>query len=143
MFHAATNRLVDPVGTSASNSISSLFTPLLEVSATLRELLRAEAANQFGVQPEDLSLENGVFSLITDPSQQRSYGDLFLSAGEWELPTTPPPLKPPSQYRYIGQPLPRVDLPSKITGQAVYGFDVRVPTMLYGAVARPETIEGR
>ena len=143
VFHAATNRLVDPVGTSASNSISSLFTPLLEVSATLRELLRAEAANQFGVQPEDLNLENGVFSLITDPSQQRSYGDLFLSAGEWELPTTPPPLKPPSQYRYIGQPLPRVDLPSKITGQAVYGFDVRVPTMLYGAVARPETIEGQ
>ena len=143
VFHAATNRLVDPVGTSASNTISSLFTPLLEVAATLRELLRAEAANQFAVQPEDLNLENGVFSLITDPSQQRSYGDLFKSAGEWELPTTPPPLKPPSQYRYIGQPLPRVDLPSKITGQAVYGFDVRVPRMLYGAVARPETIEGQ
>ena len=94
VFHAATNRLVDPVGTSASNSISSLFTPLLEVSATLRELLRAEAANQFGVQPEDLNLENGAFSLTTDPSQQRSYGDLFLSASLGKGAGNPKALRP-------------------------------------------------
>jgi isoquinoline 1-oxidoreductase beta subunit len=141
--HAATDRLADPVATSASNTISGLYTPLLEVAATLRELLRAEAAMQLNTQPENLTLENGVFSLKTDSSQQRTYGELFQSAGEWELPESPPALKPPSQYRSIGQSLPRVDLPAKIIGQAIYGFDVRVPGMLYGAVARPETIEGR
>ena len=143
VMHAATDRLVDPVATSASNSISGLYTPLREVAATLRELLRAEAARQLNAQPEDLNLENGVFSLKADPTQQRTYGELFQFAGEWELPENPPALKPPSQYRIIGQPLPRVDLPAKITGQAVFGFDVRVPGMLYGAVARPETIEGK
>ena len=143
VFHAATDRLADPVATSASTTISGLYTPLLEVAATLRELLRAEAAFQLNAQPEELNLENGVFSLKTDASQQRTYGELFQSAGEWELPDSPPALKSPSQYRYIGQPLPRVDLPAKVTGQAVFGFDVRVPGMLYGAVARPETIEGQ
>ncbi len=143
VHHAATDRLADPVATSASNTISGLYVPLLEVAATLRELLRAEAALQLNTQPENLNLENGVFSLKSDPSQQRTYGDLFVSAGEWEIPESPPALKPPSQYRIIGQPLPRVDLPAKITGQAIYGFDVRVPGMLYGAVARPETIEGK
>ncbi len=49
----------------------------------------------------------------------------------------------PASIVLIGQPLPRVDLNAKITGQAIYGFDVRVPGMLYGAVARPETIEGK
>ena len=143
VHHAATDRLVDPVATSASNTISGLYVPLLEVAATLRELLRAEAALQLNTQPENLNLENGVFRLKSDPSQQRTYGDLFTSAGEWEIPESPPALKPPSQYRTIGQPLPRVDLPAKITGQAIYGFDVRVPGMLYGAVARPETIDGK
>lgn len=143
VLHAATDRLVDPIATSASTTISSLYVPLLEVAATLRELLRAEAVRQLNAQPEDLILENGVFSRKTDPNQQRTYGQLFQFAGEWELPESPPALKSPGNYRTIGQSLPRLDLPSKITGQAVFGFDVRLPGMLYGAVARPETIEGR
>ena len=143
VFHAPTTRLVDPVGTSASNTISSLFTPLREVAATLRELMRAEAASQLNVLPQDLVLEAGVFSVSSNPDQQRKYGELFQSLDQWELPENPPALKDPSQYRQIGQPLPRVDLPAKIVGKAVYGFDVRSPGMLYGAVARPETIEGK
>lgn len=143
VFHAPTTRLVDPVGTSASNTISSLFTPILEVAATLRELMRAEAAKQLNVQPQDLVLEAGVFRVKSDPDRQRSYGELFQSLDQWELPEDPPLLKDPSQYRLIGQPSPRVDLPAKLVGKAVYGFDVRVPGMLYGAVARADTIEGK
>ncbi len=143
VFHAPTTRLVDPVGTSASNTISSLFTPLLEVVATLRELMRAEAARQLNVQPQDLDLEAGVFSLKSDPVQQRTYGELFQYLDQWELPDDPPALKETSQYRMIGKPFPRVDLPAKVVGKALYGFDVRVPGMLYGAVARPGTIEGK
>ena len=41
--------------------------------------------------------------------------------------------------RALGKLLPRVDLPAKIIGQAVFGFDVRMPDMLYGTVAQPET----
>lgn len=143
VFHAPTSRLVDPVGTSASNTISSLYTPLREVAATLRELLRMEAARQLNTPPQDLNLDAGVFSLKSDPSQQRTYGELFQSLEEWELPEDPPPLKNPSQYKSIGKSIPRVDLPDKIVGKAVYGFDARLPDMLYGAVARPETIQGK
>jgi isoquinoline 1-oxidoreductase beta subunit len=143
VFHAPTTRLVDPVGTSASNTISSLFIPLLEVAATLRELLRAEAARQLNAQPQDLALKAGVFSLKSDPSQQRTYGEIFQSLDQWDLPDNPPALKDPGQYRAIGKPFPRIDLPSKVVGEAIYGFDVRVLGMLYGAVARPGTIEGK
>lgn len=143
VMHSSTDRLVDPVATSASTTIAGMYTPLLEVSATLRELLRAEAARQLNTQAEFLILENGVFSLKSDSTQQRTYGELFQFAGDWELPENPPALKNPSQYKVIGNPLSRVDLPEKITGRAIYGFDVRVPGMMYGAVARPETIEGK
>lgn len=142
VLHAPTSRLVDPVGTSASNTISGLYIPLSEVAATLRELLRAEAAKQLNTQADNLELDNGVFRSKSDASQQRTYGELFQALQEWELPDAPPALKNPSQHKQIGQPYPRVDLPAKITGQAVYGFDSRLPGMAYGAVARPETIEG-
>ena len=143
VFHAPTSRLVDPVATSASNTISSLYIPLSEIAAILRELMRNEAAVQLNVQPEDLLLERGVFSLKSDPDQQRTYGELFPSLEEWELPENPPPLKTKTQHQAIGQPYPRVDLPAKITGEAIYGFDARLPGMAFGAVARPETIQGK
>jgi CO/xanthine dehydrogenase Mo-binding subunit len=37
---------------------------------------------------------------------------------------------------YVGARVPRVDANEKVTGQAVYGFDVDLPGMLYGAVLR-------
>ena len=33
--------------------------------------------------------------------------------------------------------------PDKVTGRAVYGYDMRLPNMLYGAVARPPTLEAK
>ena len=40
-------------------------------------------------------------------------------------------------YSIVGQSVPRVDLPAKATGEAVYVHDVRVPGMLHGRVVRP------
>jgi isoquinoline 1-oxidoreductase subunit beta len=33
--------------------------------------------------------------------------------------------------------LPRIDIPSKVTGTAEFGIDVQLPGMLHGAVRRP------
>ena len=41
------------------------------------------------------------------------------------------------QFKVVGQSKPRVDIRAKVTGEAVYGYDMRLPGMLYGAVARP------
>ncbi len=36
-----------------------------------------------------------------------------------------------------------MDIPQKVTGEAVYGYDVKLPGMKFGAVLRPPTIEGQ
>jgi isoquinoline 1-oxidoreductase beta subunit len=66
----------------------------------------------------------------------------MLVSGEvdWQVPKEDVPLKPASRFKFIGQSIPRVDLPAKVTGQAVYGHDARIEGMLYGAVARPPTL---
>ncbi|MCB8947670.1 MAG: xanthine dehydrogenase family protein molybdopterin-binding subunit [Ardenticatenaceae bacterium] len=135
----------DSMGTSGSTSVSSTFTPIREAAATLREMLRSEAANQLGMPATSLSVAAGVFTANDDPTKSITYGDIVAQAdvASWEIPEEAPALKPVSEFRYVGQSTPRVDFASKLTGQAQYGYDMRLPNMLYGAVARPNTIEGK
>lgn len=143
--HAATGQgLEDPVGTSASVSVSSLYQPLREAAATLRELLRAEAAQRFSAPLTSVhTTGDGSFIRRDTLGEPIPYGSLFQNAANWQLPEAPPPLKNPRDFQTIGAARSRVDLPEKITGKAQYGLDVRLPGMLYGAVARPPTVQGK
>ena len=47
------------------------------------------------------------------------------------------PVKPPESYRVVGSSAPRVDIPAKATGAAVFVHDQRVLGMLHGRVVRP------
>ena len=130
--------------TGGSNSVSSLYTPLREAAAMMREMLRHEAANQLGVAASTLVVENGRFYPSNQPDISLTYGAVVAAmTSEWVVPEEIPALKPASQFRYIGHSMPRVDFQDKLTGQAIYGLDARLPNMLYGAVARPRTINGR
>ncbi|MGV8286927.1 xanthine dehydrogenase family protein molybdopterin-binding subunit, partial [Pseudomonas aeruginosa] len=42
-----------------------------------------------------------------------------------------------SEYRLVGKPVRRVDIPAKLTGQLTYVHDMRLPGMLHGRVVRP------
>ena len=131
--------LDDNFGTGASNSVSTLYQPIREAAATMREMLQIEAARQLGVAPEALQAQNGYFTL-KDGSQSLSYWETSNRPGEWEIPETPPALKSSQDFRFIGKSLQRVDLRDKILGKAVFGYDQRLPEMLYGAIARPPKI---
>ena len=54
-----------------------------------------------------------------------TYGQLCLKAAKLEVPQNPP-LKKESEFTYIGKTMPRVDVPEKVSGKAVYGADVKV-----------------
>ena len=140
---AATGQgLDDPVGTSASNSVSSLYMILRQAGATVRQMLRAEGARQLGRPVKDTAAEGYVFSK-TDPAVRRSYGEIMAAAPALTVPEQPAPLEADAAFRYIGQPMPHVDVRAKVLGQATYGIDVRLPGMAYGAVAHPPTVEGK
>jgi isoquinoline 1-oxidoreductase subunit beta len=53
------------------------------------------------------------------------------------------PLKAPGEWRYIGKPMPVVDLDDIVHGRAVYGIDMVVPGMKYASVERPPVYGGR
>jgi isoquinoline 1-oxidoreductase beta subunit len=142
VVHASTRQAEDKFrGTFGSSSISSLYDPLRQAAAMMREMLRAEASLHLGVPPENLVARRGRFEVVGDPERSLSYSELVRQNPRWQLPREPVAVKNADQFKVIGQSLPRVDARAKVTGQAVFGQDVRLEGMLYGAAVRPPTVE--
>lgn len=106
-------------------------------------MLRAEAARKLNQPLEDLVARDGAIVLVADPQVRVTYGELAGRDVAWQVPEEDVPLKPASEQTYIGQSMPRVDLPSKITGEATFGYDARAEGMLYGAAVHRPTIEAK
>ena len=132
--------LKDSFGTGGSSSVNTMYLPLREAAATLREMLRAKAAETWDTNPALTVAMNGSVFQQQNPRETLTYSEIANGVTDWEIPKDPPALKAKRDFRYIGQPAQRVDFREKLTGRAQYGYDMRLPGMLYGAVARPPTL---
>lgn len=126
--------------TGGSTGMRSAWTPLREAGARARIMLARTAAATWQVPEADVRARDGQ---IEHPASGRriSYGALATDAALQPLPSTVV-LKPLGEARVIGTSPPRKDLPSKVTGRAVFGVDVRLPGMLAATVLRPPTFAG-
>jgi isoquinoline 1-oxidoreductase subunit beta len=122
--------------TGGSAGVADTFIPMRQVGAQARELLLTAAAQQWGVEKRDCRAEHG--SVVHRPTNRRlRYGELVVAASRLppiNLDTVA--LKRPSDFRFLGHPMPRTDVPSKVDGSATFGIDVRVPGMLFAVIAR-------
>jgi len=122
--------------TAASVSTPGYWTSMRMGGAQARRVLLDNVARQWSVPREELTTEPSM--VVHAKSGRRiSYGEVVKFAS---VPDQPPQiseaeLKKPSQFRLIGrEDIPRVDVPSKVNGSAVYGIDVRLPGMLFATV---------
>ena len=101
--------------------------------AAVRAALIAEAADRLGVPESELATAN---STVTHAGSGKSlrYGELAAGAAERSLPGDPV-LKTRDQWKLIGQPVPRRDIPAKVDGSAVYGIDFTLPDMRVATIA--------
>src|SRR5256886_7234274 len=127
--------------TVGSRSIRSGFEPLRKAGAAARDMLIGAAALTWNVSRETCRARNGTVEHV--PTGRRlGYGDLTARAATLPVPADPP-LKSPSEFRLLGHRMPRLDTPDKVSGAAIFGIDVRVPNMVYAAVARCPVFGGR
>lgn len=129
-------------GTGGSNSVVVAYEPARQAAATLREMLKREASNKLGVPVSQLEAKSGRVQ-TSDGAKSLTYGEIVQGVSSWPELDEQVKLKDPSEFTIIGQSKPRVDFLSKLTGEAIYGYDVRVEGMLYGAVVRPPTLEAK
>jgi len=126
--------------TGGSNSIMGAWEPMRVAGATARAMLVSAAAQEWGVPAAECQAREGQVSHPPSGRQLR-YGQLTRSAARLPVPQQVA-LKPRHLFRLIGKPIPRLDVAGKVNGSATYGIDVRLPGMLYAAVAASPVFGG-
>src|ERR1700685_1954953 len=127
--------------TGGSASVKTTWDPMRKAGAAAREMLISAAALTWGVPRSSCAAVEG--SILHGASKRRlSYGALVGKAATLPIPTDAP-LKQSKDYKIVGQRLARVDTPSKVKGEAVFGIDFRMPGMKYAVLSRCPTIGGK
>ena len=138
---AGASTLYGDQGTGGSASIRSTWDPMRKAGAAAREMLISAAALTWGVSRSGCTPEKG--NIRHEASNRSlSYGELVAKAATLPIPTDVP-LKQSKDYKIIGQRLPRLDTPSKVKGEAVFGIDFRLPGMKHAVLSRCPTIGGK
>ena len=127
--------------TVASQSMRGFYEPLRKAGAAGRAMLVKAAAKTWKVPESECK---AVLGTVKHEKSKRSltYGQLCENASKLEVPQNPP-LKKEEEFRYMGKPMPRVDVPEKVRGKAIYGLDVNdgnvkeLKGMLYAVIAKP------
>jgi isoquinoline 1-oxidoreductase beta subunit len=125
--------------TGGSTSTWSSFDQMRSAGASARAMLVAAAAKRWGVETGACRTERG---FVVCGEKRASYGSLAEAAAALPKPEEPA-RKDPKDWKLIGKPVRRLDGADKVSGKAVFGMDVRLPGMLYAAVARPPVFGGK
>ena len=129
--------------TDGSRSVRRNLTRLRYAGAGMRHMLQAAAAQRWGIDSVDCCAErHQVVHHAT--GRTLSYGELAAEAAQMAVPSEDSiKLKPRSQWRYIGKPVPSLTVPKIVRGQGTFGIDVQLPDMVHAVIARPPQVFGR
>ncbi len=127
--------------TYGSSGIGMQYDMLRKAGAQGRAVLMQAAARRWGVVPAACDTRDGAV-LHAASGRRLAYAELVAQAAQLPLPEAPP-LMPRERLRYVGRDVPRLDLPAKTDGSAVFGIDVRLPGLLRAAILQCPSFGGR
>ena len=132
-------------GQSAGGSFAtpSNWEPMRRIGGAARQMLITAAAQEWGVPAGEITTTPGRL-VHTASNRSAGYGQFAAAAAR----VTPPDpatltLKDPKAYRIIGKPIPGVDNHKIVTGQPLFGSDIKLPGMLYAVYQRSPVIGGK
>ena len=121
----------------------SNWEPMRRVGAAARHMIIAAAAQSWGVPAAEITTVAGKVH-HSNSKRTASYGEFASAAAK----VTPPDmatltLKDPKDYKIIGKPIPGIDNHKIVTGQPLFGTDLKLPGMLYAVYQRCPVIGGK
>lgn len=128
--------------TDGSTSIRKFYDKLREMGASARTMLEQAAADYWKISVDTVyAKDNYIFNKNSDG--KLSYGDLAELASKKPLPAVESLVyKSPAEFKYIGKPVPVVDLNDMVTGDTTYGIDVELPNLLIASIERCPVLHG-
>jgi len=116
--------------TAGSSSIRAFDRPIREAAAMARAMLCEAAADRWGVSAAECDTDGG---FVVHEGKRLGFGEISAEAAGRKPPEAPQ-LRVPGAGKIVGEPLPRVDLPSKSDGSFRFASDVRLPRMIFASV---------
>ncbi|TLZ14283.1 MAG: xanthine dehydrogenase family protein molybdopterin-binding subunit [Gammaproteobacteria bacterium] len=134
------NDLLGTQITGGSTSVRDAWLKLRRAGAQARTMLISAAAREWGIRAAVCRVENGF--VVSPTGKRASFGACAEAAARLPVPNDVK-LTDPGNFRLIGTSVRRLDTPLKVDGSARYGIDVRLPEMLYAALAQPPALGGK
>jgi nicotinate dehydrogenase subunit B len=129
----------DQGATAGSSGIVRGGVQIRQAAATARDTLIALAAARAGQPPSEFDAIDGEVRPKSGAAGIR-YADL-VAGKRFSVKVDPKAkLRDPASYTVVGKPLPRPDIPGKVTGQHPFIHDLSVDGMLHARVIRPPAI---
>ncbi|MEM5329597.1 molybdopterin cofactor-binding domain-containing protein [Paraburkholderia sp. JHI2823] len=127
--------------TAGSHTMADSGSALLNAAAQVRGLLVDAAAKHFGVDASALAASDAV--IHARDGRTMTFGEAVGLVDLHRSASSSSPLKDPKTFRTIGTALPRLDIPSKVTGGASYVQDMQLPGMLHARVVMPPVYDAK
>ncbi len=124
-------------GTWGSQTTRSFGPNMRAASAEAKGVLMEMAAGHLKLPVSQLEVKDGIITDTKNPKNRISYGQLARGKRiERYLDVKPTP-EDHTKFTLISKPLYRVDSKQKVTGEAKYTADIKLPGMVYARILRP------
>ena len=130
-------------GSGGSTSIPRAWDQLRQAGAAAKAMLVAAAAQEWEVDPSEVTAQNSVLSHAIS-GKSATYGSLAAAAAKMPVPDLKSlKLKTRAEYRLIGKRYRGVDDPKVVSGQPLFGIDIQLPGMVYANYTKCPAVGGK
>ncbi|MGD0756121.1 MAG: molybdopterin cofactor-binding domain-containing protein [Bacteroidales bacterium] len=124
-------------GTWGSMSTRGFGPNMRAAAAEAKAVLLELASAQLGVPVSQLEVRNGIITDAKNPKSSVSYGQLAKGKKIEKFLDIKPAMEDYTKFNHIGKSYNRSDAAIKVTGEAKYAGDLKLPGMVFARILRP------
>lgn len=127
-------------GTFGSQSTQSFGMNMRAAAAEARGVLLEMASLQLGVPVTQLEAKDGVITDIKNPDKKITYAQLSKGQKLEKFLDVKPSIEDSTRFTWVGKSYKHSDGFAKVTGQAKFTGDMKLPGMVFARVLRPPSL---
>ena len=124
-------------GTWGSMSTRVFGPNMRAAAAEARGVLLDLASVQLGIPVTQLAVKDGMISDTKNPKNSVSYAQLTKGKKIEKFLDVKPPVEDYTKFNYVGKSYNHIDATLKVTGEAKYAGDLKLPGMVFARILRP------
>jgi nicotinate dehydrogenase subunit B len=124
-------------GTWGSQTTQTFGPAMRAAAAEARAILVDLAAGQLKVPVSQLTVKDGIVSDIKNPGKKVSYAQLSKGKKIERSLDFKPTVEDFTKFTYVGKSYKHVDAKIKVTGEAKFTGDLKMPGMVFARILRP------